>query len=229
MPISNMQRGVDLRHVSICCGLAGAFLAAAAFSQTPTLANPAAQTKLVFQVLRDGSPVGQHSFTFARNGDTTDVDIATRVAVKMVFVTVYRFEHDGHETWRGNKLVAMTSKTNDDGTQHQLKVAAQGDSLRIAADGKNTTAPAGILPASLWEAGVVKQSELLNTLDGKRMNVTVSDLGQETVKAGGRHTSAHHYKIVGGLTRDVWFGPGDTLVRMQFAAKDGSTIVYELQ
>ena len=221
--------GVNLKNIGIFCGLAGLAFAAAAYTASPTQATAAAPSKLVYQVMRNGDPVGQHSLTFARNGDMTDVDISTRVAVKMAFITVYRFEHDGHETWRGNRLVALTSQTNDDGTRHQLKVATEGESLRIAADGKHMTAPANILPASMWRPGVVQQSELVNTLDGKRMQVSARDMGQDTVKAAGHSTKAHHYKISGNIDRDVWFGPGDMLVRMQFAAKDGSTIVYELQ
>ncbi|MGD9671722.1 MAG: DUF6134 family protein [Hyphomicrobiaceae bacterium] len=217
-----------MRSVQIRLGLAALAIAGMAVQAVPTPAA-AATNKLVYAVLRDGSPVGRHSLTFTRNGTTTDVDISTRVAVKMAFITVYRFEHDGHETWRGNNLVAMRSQTNDDGTHHRVEVSSQGDHLQVAADGNRGTAPASILPASLWEPGVVRQSELLNTLDGKRMRVAVKDMGQEAVKIEGQRTAAHHYKMSGGLDRDLWFGPDNTLVRMQFAAKDGSTIVYELQ
>lgn len=218
-----------MRNAYSRCGLAAFAVACAALPATLSFAAVGSPSELVYQVLRDGDPVGHHTFRFARNGATTDVDVSTRIAVKMAFITVYRFEHDGHETWHKNRLVSLTSKTNDDGTHHQLKAAAQGDALRITADGRHTSAPATILPASLWDADVVQQSELLNTLDGKRMHVSVRDLGQETVKASGHRTHAHHFRISGNLDRDVWFGPDNTLVRMQFAAKDGSTIVYELQ
>lgn len=37
------------------------------------------------------------------------------------------------------------------------------------------------------------------------------------------------YTIAGGLDRDVWLGKNNTLVRVAFAAKDGSHIVYQLR
>jgi hypothetical protein len=61
------------------------------------------------------------------------------------------------------------------------------------------------------------------------MRVAVQDKGEEIVNASGGRVPAHHYKISGGLDREVWFDGSNTLVRMQFAGKDGSNIVYELR
>jgi len=74
----------------------------------------------------------------------------------------------------------------------------------------------------------VGQSTLLNTLDGTQMHVNVADRGEEVVPANGARVRAHHFMISGGLNRDVWYDANNRLVRVQFAAKDGSNIVYEL-
>lgn len=194
----------------------------------PAPASPQ-QGRLAYAVYRDGEPVGQHLIDFTRQGDSTSVRISTNVAVKVAFITVYRFEHQGFESWQGNHLVALKSQTNDDGTPHEISVSLEGDHLRVAADGSQGTAPAGILPGSLWNVGVVHQSSLLNTLDGTLMRVSVQDEGEDLVPTAGGKISAHHYKISGGLDRDVWFDGSNNLVRLRFAAKDGSDIVYVLQ
>jgi len=105
----------------------------------------------------------------------------------------------------------------------------EGDHLRVAGDGAQRTAAATILPASLWNAGILRQQTLLNTLDGTQMRVSVQDKGDDTVRAGDANVPAHHFTISGGVNRDVWFDRSNRLVRVQFAAKDGSTIVYELR
>jgi len=192
-------------------------------------APPQGASHYAFKVLRDGSEVGSHTFDFDRSGDTIGVRIATNIAVKIVFVTVYRFEHQARETWRLDRLVELRTKTNDDGTAHHLEAAASVGGLVVNADGNETKADANIVPASLWNIRLVKQGVLLNSLDGTQMPVTVADLGDERVTVRGGQAMAHHYHIDGGLKRDVWYDTNQNLVRVKFAAKDNSTIVYELQ
>jgi hypothetical protein len=179
--------------------------------------------------VRNGENVGRHVIDISRNGDSTSVRISTNVVVKVAFIPVYRFEHQEMETWRGNQLVSLKSQTNDDGTAHHLAVIAEGDHLRVDGDGGEAMAAATILPASLWNAGIIYQSMLLNTLDGTQMRVAVADRGEEIVEAHGAQVPAHHFSISGGLNRDVWFDRSKTLVRVQFAAKDGSTVTYVLR
>ncbi|HMN38780.1 MAG TPA: DUF6134 family protein [Hyphomicrobium sp.] len=193
------------------------------------LQMPPASAHLEYAVLRDGSEVGRHVVDIARQGNATDVTIKTQVAVSIAFITVYRFEHAAREHWSGTSLLSLKSRTNDNGTHHELSVASAGDHLDVGADGGKSTAPAHLLPASLWNASTVAQSSLLNTLDGHQMRVAVSDQGEDTVKVHGARTAAHHYKISGGLARELWFDRTETLVRVAFAADDGSHIVYELQ
>jgi hypothetical protein len=188
-----------------------------------------ARPHLEYAILRDNEQVGTHVIDFSRAGETTNVKINTNVVVKVAFIAVYRFQHSGLETWQGNRLVALKSRTDDDGTPHQVSVTAEGDHLSVAGDGNLRVAPGGIVPASLWNQTIIGQSALLNTLDGTQMRVSVADRGNETVHAGGADIPAHHYSISGGIDRDVWFDQQNTLVRVAFAAKDGSHIVYQLR
>ena len=196
---------------------------------TPQSQAASGAAQLDYVVFRDGEPVGRHVIEFNRQGDSTNVKITTHVAVKLAFITVYRFDHSGVESWKGNHLLSMKSETYDDGTSHQLSVTSEGDHLSVAADGTQSDAPAAILPASLWQAGTVHQSSLLNTLDGTVMRVSVRDEGEDLLNTDGKSFPAHHYKMSGGLQRELWFDKSNTLVRLQFAAKDGSNIVYQLR
>jgi hypothetical protein len=192
-------------------------------------ASQLARSHLEFVVVRNDEAIGSHVIDVLRDGDTTSVKISTNVVVKVAFIPVYRFEHAGIETWKGRQLIALKSRTNDDGTSHQLAVVAEGDHLRVAGDGSQATAAAAILPASLWNAGIVYQKTLLNTLDGTQMPIAVIDKGEEAVLASGKQVAAHHYTISGGINREVWFDRSNTLVRVEFAGKDGSDIVYQLR
>lgn len=183
---------------------------------------------LRFAVIRGNEQIGTHTIEIRRRAEATDVSIATDVAVKMAFITVYRFEHTGSEEWSGSRLVSLHSVTNDDGTRHRLDVTAAADGLRVAADGKAERADPGIVPASLWNPALTRQSVILNTLDGSRMNVAVEDAGTERLSVRGRIEKARHYVIHGDLERQVWYDDAGRLVQVRFKAKDGSDVVYRL-
>ena len=186
--------------------------------------------ELDFTVLRDGDKVGTHKIDFHRNGDALEVDIETRIAVKLAFITVFRFEHDGHEVWRDNKLVAMETKTNDDGEDHTLMAEADGSGeLKIVGDGKERVAKAGIVPASLWNHNFLDGKELLNSLDGSDLAIDVAFKGDEAVTVNGKSVPARHYSMTGEFQRELWYDGDWILVKIAFKGKDGSDIQYVLR
>lgn len=184
---------------------------------------------LDFTVLRDGSEIGSHRLHFSNGGDGLRVDIKTDIKVKLLLVTAYRFEHDGHEIWRDGHLTRLWSKTNDDGTKHDLTVAAADGKLVVEGDGKVADAPAEIVPASLWNEGILKGGTILNTLDGRGMKVQVKNMGADVVEARGHRIQATHYAITGDLQRELWFDSNAVLVKVRFTGTDGSEIQYVLR
>jgi hypothetical protein len=205
-----------------------AIIAALACAASAARAAPPATGRLDFAVIRGDEQIGRHEMLFRHEGDALSVDVRTRVAVKVLFVTAYRFEHDGQELWRDGRLVRLDTKTDDDGAKHELHAKADGAGLEVSADGRKETLDPGILPASLWNEGVVRAGKLLNTLDGRVMAVRVEDLGPETVSVHAKPVAARHYRISGELERDVWYDADSVLVQVRFHGKDGSEIVYQL-
>jgi len=186
---------------------------------------------LTFTVLRDGSAIGEHKIAFSRSGDDLKVDINTdiKVTLPLIGIAVYRFEHEGHEIWRNGHLAALNSKTYDDGTDHVVDAAATGDALAVKSDIVDQTSAATIIPASLWNPALMQQTVLLNTLDGHEMAVQIENVGLESVAVKGAEKQANHIRVSGGLERDLWYTPEGSLVRVRFAAKDGSQIEYVLR
>lgn len=185
-------------------------------------------SSLSFTVLRNGDPIGKHEYTFKESGARTFVDIVTDIKVKIAFITAYRFEHEAKEEWFKDKLIKTSSKTNDDGDDHFLRVTKTKSALNIVGDGKESTAEYGIMPASLWNPETIKHTSLLNTLDGHIMSVNVDDLGTEDVPVKGEMVKAQHYRLSGDLERELWFDDRGLLVQVSFKGDDGSDISYVL-
>ena len=166
---------------------------------------------LKFDVIRKGKDIGDHSYKFSGSGNAFSVKVATDIAVKIPLIrtTVYSFKHDSTERWKAGALQNVNSKTDDDGTPHQLNVAAKG-----------------ALPASLWDEDIVRSGKLLNTIDGRIMAIRTADLGMETVQTKRGPVKAHHYRMSGDLVRDLWYDEDGNLAHVVFKADDGSTITY---
>lgn len=166
---------------------------------------------LGFDVVRKGNDIGDHSYEFKGSGDAFSVRVSTDIEVKVPIIrtTAYSFQHSSVETWSDGKLTSIRSATNDDGEPHKLSTGGNG-----------------VLPASLWNDEIVRASRLLNTIDGKVMQVRVSDMGDETVNTGQGPVNAHHYRLSGDLNRDIWYDAQGNLAHVSFTAEDGSTVTY---
>lgn len=185
--------------------------------------------KLVYKVYRGGDLIGRHKVEFENeeNG-TLKVEIETDVKVKLAFVTVYRFDHEGKEYWRDGKLVGYRSKTNDDGKRKFLQLSGSAQSVTADGSAGRFEFAQPVMPASLWNMATVEQTQVMNTLDGHMMAVSVMRVGEETIRARGRDIQATHYVMSGELEREMWYAY-NRLVHLRFKGSDGSTIDYELQ
>ncbi len=166
---------------------------------------------LKFDVIRKGKDIGDHSYKFSGTKNSYSVKVSTNVIVKvpLIKLTAYNFQHDSVETWKNGKLQKLWSTTNDDGTPHKVNSGASS-----------------ILPASLWNEDIVKRKTLLNTVNGKKMSIRAADFGSESITTKKGTVSARHYRISGGLERDLWYDANGDLARVSFKADDGSVVIY---
>ncbi|PCH69619.1 MAG: hypothetical protein COC12_09085 [Rhodobacteraceae bacterium] len=190
-------------------------LASLAIAAGPALAaSIPASNKLAFDVIRKGKDIGDYVITFRESGSNLTVRLDTNIKVKVpiIGVSVYEFAQKSSEQWRSGKLAALSSTTNDNGEAHSISLGASS-----------------LLPASLWNVDIVKARSVLNTIDGKKMRISVRKVGNENVATGHGKVAASHYRISGDLARDVWYATDGTLVRVSFAGDDGSKVDYRLR
>lgn len=197
--------------------LAGPVLTAAVLTgpaHAAPIASVPASGQLSFDVIRNGKDVGDYSLSFQEQGEALTVNIKTDVAVKVpvIGVALYRFEQTSTEHWTGGRLQSLRSKTNDNGTAHDI-----------------STGPSLLIPASLWNAEIVRQNKVLNTINSGADSITVRAMGREEIATGHGKVSASRYSLSGGLNRELWFDDSGQLVHVRFAAEDGSTIDYVLR
>jgi hypothetical protein len=184
---------------------------------------------LNFTVTRDGDAIGTHVFKFRKQGRQTDVEIQTKIDYRLLSIPVYRFRHESKETWVGDRLTSLISVTDDNGDSVQLKVAplAKGSGLLVQKQDGHLKVERGIVPASLWNASLIGKNHLLGTVGGDLLTTKATFVGDETISVLGKKIAVRHYRLSGGLNRDLWYDRAtNVLVQVQFKAEDGSKVEF---
>lgn len=192
--------------------------------------------ELAFDVMRAGEPIGRHVLTFHNPAeDELRVRIAIDLEVRFIGIPVFRYSHQSQEVWRDGRLARLSTRTNDDGREYFVdatKAVTGGDEtsvIEIRHPEGTVTAPPDIVPTSYWNRAILSRPHLLNTQDGRLLDVGVETLGLETVTARGQMRRATRYRLTGDLRLDLWFDDGGQLVKLRFEDKSGTEIDYVLR
>jgi hypothetical protein len=191
-------------------------------------------SSLIFTAYRSGQMIGHHALRFREDGGKHLVSTSVDFDVRILGITLYRFNYRSHEIWSGDTFQSVEAETNDDGKKYS--VHAQHSDAGLAVDiGAPPPAldqkvfPAGTLPSTHWNREQVRQSALLNTQSGKLSRIQVVPLGRETIKTATGTLEATRYDYTGDVVMSQWFDDRDRWVKSTFQASDNSTIEYVLQ
>jgi hypothetical protein len=186
--------------------------------------------ELVFDIVREGTKIGTHRFSFRRDGGRVDVAIDIDIKVKLLLLTVFAYHHNNRETWEDGRLVRLATRTNDDGETMQVDGQLTAAGFKVSGKaGEEVLAPP-VVPTSYWRtADTVRARRMLNTQTGEVMNVTITPGTETRIRARGETIEARHYVISGDLQLELWYDTDDVLCGLRFRASDGSVIHYALR
>jgi len=172
--------------------------------------------------------IGEHRVSFSKSGEDLIVDIDNSVAVKLWVMTAFRFKARRREVWRGDRLVAYWSHTNDDGRDYRVTAKVEGQELLIDGPGGHGFAPAGTFPTHPWNKAILNQSLLMDSKSGQLLRLTIRPAGKETLEAGGCRIEAEKFEVRGDQERELWFDAEDNWVQLRFL-KDGKAVTFTLK
>ena len=181
-----------------------------------------------FAVDRNGSPIGHHRLRFIRDGARLNVEIDIQLEVKLAFITLYRYRHSNRELWEDGRLLSFTSRTDDDGTPHQVRARRSGEVILVEGDAGPVEAPGDAIPTTYWHRRFLDAPVWIDTQGGGLKRCQVTPKGTVQVAAAGASVAADRFAVTGDLTLDLWYAK-DHWVKLEFAGSDGSIIDYRLE
>jgi hypothetical protein len=187
-----------------------------------------AQETLTYEILRDGSVIGEQ-VVVVEDGRAS---ITQQIEVKALFVTLYSRSHSREETWEGDRIVKLTGKTNDDGDSYELAIEAVGEGYERMVNGKTESFGGDYGFAPDWSLAAAKgHDKALSAQTDEVFDPLVLEmlgeetLGEETLELPSGRYEAEHWRSGGAFQRELWYDKQGRLLRMTFESR-GSDIEY---
>lgn len=221
-----------MKKITVMSGVAFVMAFSSVSETTPFVEarswQPYDGAKINFDVLRKGKPFGTHAVTFDVLGDgsftaTTDVDLQVKIGP----FTAFQYTLDSVETWRGNQLVSLKGKTNDDGKKSFVSAELNTNELEISGSAFSGTIATGIIPSSHWNKKQVQSDQMLSTESGEILSMQIVPKGRESVLIAGQTIEADRYLLDSDIDIDLWYDDLGRWVKLTFEAR-GQTIEYRL-
>ncbi|MGO1120702.1 DUF6134 family protein [Rhodovibrionaceae bacterium A322] len=168
-----------------------------------------------YSVLRDGDLIGSHTVAFTPTESGLQVDVETKMAVKLLFFTAYRYHYKSRETWTDNKLLSVETEVNDNGevittsarSNDQGYLSSKGESSRFI--------QTNLIPTNHWNRMALLQPALFNTI--------TAQLNEVTIEAT---PDPQHFKVRGELNIDTFYDQSGNWLGMKFKHEDNSDIEF---
>lgn len=198
----------------------------------PALATDAAGgvTQWDFDVFLNDKKVGKHTFTVLENGGQKQVESEASFKYTVLWIPAYRYQHSAEERWDDQCLVELEAKTNANGERLEVRGEYTGSAFRLV-NGDDTRAelPECVMTFAYWNPEFLGQSRLLNPQTGEFVEVTVEEVGTDTLEVRGEPVAAKRFRLTADeIDLTLWYSSNDQWLGLESVAKGGHIIRYEL-
>ena len=184
---------------------------------------------LRFDVYRKGARVGRHTVEFKKDGDSLKVKSHLKLKVKVLFVTVYKYEFHSVGVWQDGEFQSVKAKINDNGKEQTVdgSVDASGRFFSKGYKGEFVS-ESWVYPTNHWNVGAVDSDVVLDTLNGKLSKVKILQQGIESIETRKNGViEAERFEYTGELKNVlVWYDRDGRWVGMKFTTNKGETLTY---
>jgi len=194
----------------------------------PLLAGP---QQWAFRVFLDDKPIGTHVFTLRDQGAQRELRSEASFTVTFLGLTLYRYEHLAMERWKGDCLLSLEARTNDDGVRKTVQARIEGTSLTVDADGRQEQLPGCLKTFAYWNPAILAADRLLNAQTGRLERVSIQALGLDQItSAKGRPSQANRYQVLGPEQPiTLWYDAASRWVGLESKVGGGRRLTYRLE
>jgi len=187
---------------------------------------PKAPGDILFEVRRNGEPVGEHQVWFHGSGDDLRVDVRFQISIPILLIARYDYLYESTSRWQDGAMTSLTATTDDDGDVSTVTATYGEGKTQIIGPAGEVVGDGSLYPTNHWNTAVLGSNRVLNTITGEIDDVVISEIDRETVQTEQGAITATRYAYSGDLRTEVLYDADGRWVGMTFEAEDGSTIDY---
>jgi len=178
-----------------------------------------------FTVLRDGTPIGAHRFTFDRDGERLEVEEETDIKVTFALIQVYHYQHERREIWENGRALSITGTTDNNGRKFDIAVRPNGAGYDRTVNGRTQHFDPSRTILAWWKKDILQQRSFFSVMEDKIMDLSFEHVGKETLILGDQRIEVDRYRMTGDEERDLWFDAAGDVAKVAFRSR-GSDIEY---
>jgi hypothetical protein len=181
-----------------------------------------------FRVLLDEKEIGYHDFFLAGDGEHRQLRSVARFEYRLLFVKLFDYEHENLETWSGNCLQSVRSRTDSNGDLYAVSGRRSDGAFNVVSNEGAAELPGCVMTFAYWNPDFLEQSRLLNTQDGSFLDVVVSPPVSEQLVVNGEPLRSYRYRLVAGeMKLDLWYSADKEWLALESEVAGGRTLRYE--
>jgi hypothetical protein len=201
-------------------------LATLLVSGSPALANQTWD----FRVFLDDKEIGTHRFDLVEQGAERQLTSKARMAVKVLFVTAYSYDHQDVEHWQGDCVSKLSSTTDDNGKKHRVDIQRRDGTTAVQTLAGTQRLGDCVLTFAYWNPAMLQQTQLLNSQDGEYVDVKIKDAGADSIVVRGVKTPARRYELRSQkLSIDLWYSEQKEWLALESKTERGQKLIYKLR
>lgn len=181
-----------------------------------------------FDVLLDGRRIGEHEFRLAERADHKELTTRAQFRVSVLFVPLYRYEHQNREIWRDGCVARLEARTRENGEESSVRGALAGATFEVRGPEGIEILPSCVKTFAYWDPTILRERRLLNPQTGVYERVDVTSVGTDTLDVAGRQVIAERHALrTGGYRIDVWYSPDGEWLALESLTPEGRKLRYE--
>lgn len=183
-----------------------------------------------FRVFLGEKEIGTHRFDLVDRDGERQLTSEARMAVKLLFVTAYTYDHHDVEHWNGDCVAQLSSSTDDNGEKHRVDVQRRDGATVVQTLEGTQRLGECVLTFAYWNPAMLRQTELLNSQDGVHVKVKITDAGADSIVVRGVKTPARRYELRSEkLSIDLWYSEKQEWLALESRTERGQKLIYKLK
>jgi hypothetical protein len=182
-----------------------------------------------FRVYLDDREIGYHNFYLQQSEGVRVLRSEASFEYRLMFVPLFRYEHENRETWSGDCLRSIESRTDSNGEPYRVDGRAEPGYFLVDASAGQAKLPECVMSFAYWNPAFLGQGRLLNTQNGEFLEVDISPPVAEPLTVRGEPQPSYRYRLEAGELRlDLWYSTSNEWLALESEVRGGRKLRYEL-